>query len=281
MSELDRVQANLNTLIKRRLKINAGLEAVEKHPEYSAMIHKFKSAMSEQVHDLLSSDLFKEIDGALGAVKKAQERIDSESDYLEIQDAVANNIKPLITHKVADAFTNFMILIFNLGGQDFLNKQNIPATFELTNGEITTQVKTKSLARIKGLDDTTQKWVTDQISIGRSSGLSNADIADNIRIAIPDTYAARAERIVRTETSNMVGESEHTTATRNGASNKEWVVVDDGGVCPICENNEKAGMIGVDGMFPSGDMFEPAHPNCRCVVEYVFTPFQGTIWHGQ
>lgn len=280
MKELDRAQNDLEAVIKRRLKINPGLETVERHPEYAKMIEAFHKAMIEQVHELLASDLFKDIDAAIGSHKADGSPIPTESDDLEIQDAVNDNIVPL-SKKIGQALADFFIIVFNMGGQDFLNKHNIPATFELENERIVEAVKSAASTAITGIDQTTADWITGKISSGRADGLSNADIADSIRSQVPDTYANRAEAIVRTETSNMVGQSENITAVNNGASHKEWVVVDDGNVCPICEGNESAGQIGIAESFPSGDSQEPAHPNCRCIVEYHFTPFMGTIWSGQ
>lgn len=286
MSELEQAHNHLNNLIKAKLKINPGLESVERRKEYKQMIADFHSAFTSQIGKLLKSDLFSQIDNAIHPVEKADDkkRILTESDYLEIFDAVAYNMPPLgLQHneKFNDAFADFLILVFMLGGQDFLNKQNIPATFILKNQQIINSINNGATRSIKGIDGTTQKWVTDQIFKGRENGLSNKEVADIIREKVPETFTGRSEAIVRTETSAMVGEAEHTTAVKNGASHKEWVTVGDGTVCELCEGNEAQGQIGIDTPFASGDLMEPAHPNCRCLVEYHFTPFQGTIWSGQ
>ena len=284
MSELDRELDALEDVVKRHLKINPGLESVERHAEYKKNHKHVERSMKEQVDELLDSNLFTDIDNAIGSLTKATapkpDRVMTESDELEIQDAVIKNMKPL-SEKIGETFADFMILVFNLGGQDFLNKHNIPATFDLEDEQIIEAIKTQTLKAITGIDDTTRQWVKDQIVAGREAGLSNSDIADSIREVVPKTYEGRADRIVRTETSHMVGQSEHVTAQKNGASHKEWVTVNDGSVCPICEGNAAAGFIGFNETFPSGDLHEPAHPNCRCLVDYQFTPAMGTTWHGQ
>lgn len=280
MRKLDEQQQELESLIKRRLNINPGLETVTRRKEYKSMMGKLSRAMREQVIDLLDSGILEDVDAMLGPIGKAATRIHDEDDDLDIEDAIRRKIKP-IDSKASDAFVDFLILIFNLGGQDFLNKHNIPVTFNLTNEGIKSGIKTKALGSIKGIDDTTAKWVKDQIAAGRKNGLLNSEIGDKIKEKVPETYAGRSERIVRTESSDMVGRSEHETANRNGASHKDWVVVPDNSVCEICLQNEAAGTIGINQAFPSGDMREPAHPNCRCLVEYQFTPFMGSIWSGQ
>lgn len=279
MSQLDKEIGDLDDAVKRHLEINPGLESVLGRKEVKAMTKAFRKAMIAQVKALLKTDIFDQIEARIHTTGKA-DPIPTESDELEVRDVVEQNIEPLDKHDVSDAFVDFLIIIFNFGGQDFLNKHNIPATFELTNEPVKNRVKANARQTIKGVDDTTIKWVSDQIMEGRASGLAPSQIADKIRDAVPQTYEGRAERIVRTETSYMVGESEHITAKNNGASHKEWVTVGSS-ACDICQENEMAGQIGIGEAFPSGDLQEPAHPNCMCVVEYVFTPFMGTIWHGQ
>ena len=278
MSALDRAQDEVEALIKARLKINPGLEAVERRKEYGHTRDLLAEAMKKQVYEVLRSNLFEDIHAAIGSAQKA-DRITSESDDLEVEDAVRKHLKK-VADQIGQEMTDFLILVFNMGGQDFLNKHNIPATFDLTSEEIVDGIKQVSKLVLAGVDDTTAQWVADQIKAGRADGLSNADIASNIRDAVPDTYEGRAERIVRTETARMVGSSENMAATNNGASHKYWVTVGDGAVCQICQDNEDAGTIGLSESFPSGDDQEPAHPNCRCLVEYQFTPFMGTSWAG-
>lgn len=279
MKRLDEVLNDLNAIVKRRLKVNPGLEAVIATRQYKKMVISLSAEMREQVYHVFDSGVLDVIDSRIGGVAKASERIESESDELEIQDAVVEHMKP-VSDETARAFSDFLILVFNMGGQDFLNKHNIPKTFELTNKEIIKGVDTTAKTVLKDIDETTTKWIRDQISSGRSAGLSNSQIVDQISDAVPKTYANRAERIVFTETSSMVGRSEHEAAKRNGAAHKEWVTVGDSTVCPICESNEEVGFIGFDQKFPSGDLHEPAHPNCRCLVEYQFSPAMGFAWAG-
>jgi len=279
MSELDRAQHEVDELLKRRLSINPGLESVERHKDYKATKKRLTKALKAQTAALLKDGVLADIDAALGAVQKA-DRVDSESDELEIYDAIAKKLKPLPKDDY-DAFADFLILVFMMGGQDFLNKHNIPYTFDLTNQGIRAGITSHTDLVLKGIDKTTTEWIAKQIKDLRAAGKSNADIANAIKDRVPETYANRSDRIVRTETTRMVGVAEQETAVRNGASHKEWVTVSDGAVCPICEKNEQVGQIGIEQSFPSGDLHEPAHPNCRCLVEYHFAPFMGTIWHGQ
>lgn len=277
MSELDHAHDELLKAARARLKINPGLESVLARKEVKEIEEMVNDEMRIQVYELLRSPMFESIDEAIG---KAEVRVYTESDELEVEDAVREEMDDL-ADRVGETFADFLILVFNLGGQDFLNKHNIPATFDLKNKSVLNAVQAKARSTLAGVDDTTVKWVRDQIMDGKRAGFSNAQIADSIRDAVPQTYEGRAERIVRTETSHMVGESEQITADRNGAGHKEWVTVGDGTVCPICEANEGVGIIGIDEVFPSRDLHEPAHPNCRCLVEYIFTPFMGSTWHGQ
>jgi uncharacterized protein with gpF-like domain len=275
MRKLQTIIENLLKRVKATLEINAGLENVMRKKEYRKVISYLDSKMNEQVRELLESEVLQDIDNAIGKA----DRIWTESDDLEIQDAVNNNLKPL-KEKVKETFAVFLIWVFNQGGQDFLNKHNIPKEFNLKNPKLIMAANGHADMVLSGVDKTTSDWVSRQIIKGKQAGLSNSDIADNIRGQIPDTYANRAETIVRTETSRMVGQAEQTTAVNNGASHKYWVTAG-ADVCDDCASNEDVGVIGIDAIFPTGDSQEPAHPNCRCLVEYQFTPFMGNIWSGE
>ena len=52
----------------------------------------------------------------------------------------------------------------------------------------------------------------------------------------------------------------------DGIETKGWMNAADQDVCPLCRDNEDAGDIPIDALFPSGVLFPPAHPHCRCAV---------------
>ncbi|HEU0128080.1 MAG TPA: hypothetical protein VFQ48_05685, partial [Pseudonocardiaceae bacterium] len=45
-----------------------------------------------------------------------------------------------------------------------------------------------------------------------------------------------------------------------------WVVDDDGGPCPDCDDNTLAGPVPKGQPFPTGQTHPPAHKGCRCIV---------------
>ncbi|MBA3304058.1 MAG: hypothetical protein H0U26_09330 [Acidimicrobiia bacterium] len=45
-----------------------------------------------------------------------------------------------------------------------------------------------------------------------------------------------------------------------------WVVDDEQGACPDCDDNALAGPIDKGQVFPTGQPHPPAHPGCRCLV---------------
>ena len=276
MGILDKLHNHIDGLLKGTLEINPGLETIYKNRKFKKTNNSLDRDMRKQVLDLMDNrDFFKDIDNRLG---KADE-IWTESDEIEVQEAVEAHMKKLDTDDEQAYLILFLMWVYNQGGQDFINKHNLLRDFNLRNPDIIRNLEVQTKTVLKGIDDTTTKWVTEQIVEGRKAGQPYEYIADQIRDVVPETYEGRAERIVRTETSRVVGQAEHETAHRNGASHKQWVTV--GGACPICLDNESQGIIGINEIFSSGDYMEPAHPNCRCLVEYVFTPFMGSVWSGE
>ncbi|MDP8937160.1 MAG: hypothetical protein M3O23_05445, partial [Actinomycetota bacterium] len=45
-----------------------------------------------------------------------------------------------------------------------------------------------------------------------------------------------------------------------------WLVDDDGGRCPDCDDNALAGPVAKGEGFPTGQTHPPAHPGCRCLL---------------
>lgn len=88
-------------------------------------------------------------------------------------------------------------------------------------------------------------------------------LARDIRKEFDNMTKYRSELIARTESCDALEQAFMDRADDLGITGKEWVVVDP---CPICEENEAAGVIRIDSEFPSGHLRPPAHPNCRCAL---------------
>lgn len=89
----------------------------------------------------------------------------------------------------------------------------------------------------------------------------------------------RARTIARTESLRAANLSQHETirqavkAGRMPALSKKWLVAFDERTCDICNTiaSWSAGGIALDDEFPTPDgsvLVPPAHPNCRCTVQY-------------
>lgn len=93
---------------------------------------------------------------------------------------------------------------------------------------------------------------------------------DRLKQRILDAHAfssARAETIARTELAFA-----HTSGNLKGweesgrVGGKRSILADTHPFEDVCDENEKAGTIAFDAMFPSGDPAPPYHPNCLCDV---------------
>jgi hypothetical protein len=102
-----------------------------------------------------------------------------------------------------------------------------------------------------------------------SDALDNAWSVTQLDDALANDYAfseQRAETIARTELKNAMSAGNLEGWRASGVvTGKSWQVSNDD-VCDICLDNEDAGVIGIDELFPSGDDAPTAHPNCNCAV---------------
>ena len=250
MQILDRIQNHINDTLKAIGVTNTVLNSVGRSKPYKYMLTDFSESIKKQIDKIVNEHLFEVIHSQISKV----DVIFTENDESVILKTVQEEIKK---HPISDFVSDtvvagYLISIFEQGGQSF-----------------------------KGIDETTSKWISDQIVVGKKSGVSNQDLIDTITDEVPSYSEFRAETIVRTESASMIGQSEQVTASKNGASHKDWMTAEDDRVSDECMANEAQGTIGIDSRCVSGAFVPPQHPNCRCVVNYQFTPYQGFIWNGQ
>lgn len=279
MSTLDKLQNEIELALRSIGVEDTPLYALGKSKEYKLMYEKFQKAITEQIDDVVNEQLFELIHSKISKV----DDIFTESDEIEIYESTLEEVaKNPISNYISDTLIlGYLITVFEKGGQNFLNKHNLPKNFVLTNENIKSVIKSRPAKLFKGMDESTSKWISNQISDGKKLGIDNKQIVEVIREKIPTYTEFRAETVVRTESAVQLADAEQMTAERNGASHKDWVTAGDDRVSDECYANEAQGTIGIKSAFTSGAFVPPQHPNCRCVLDYYFTPFQGFIWSGE
>ena len=60
------------------------------------------------------------------------------------------------------------------------------------------------------------------------------------------------------------------------ATSFRWIVDDGGTPCPDAEDNALQGQVAKGDPFPTGDVYPPAHPGCRCLI----VPVEATVIAG-
>ena len=116
----------------------------------------------------------------------------------------------------------------------------------------------------------------DRVKVLVARALENGDSLRTLKNAIRESDAfgpVRAETIARTETATAIGHGTRQAARSQGRDLKRWRTARDERVdAPShsgpCVDNEAAGWISIDDAFPAGQETIPAHPRCRCDVEY-------------
>ena len=252
---------------------NYALWSAGKSKKYKDFEQAFEEAIAENIEKTLADkeikELFNDLKNKIIIKRDAGEdiffeRIVQRSPSLE---------ESLDFNRIEETYHFFA----EKGGQEFLNKAGIDEEFKIKDVRgfvLDKELQEESRLRITELifqaDKTTSKWLAKEMNNGRKEGKSYKRIADEIRKKIPETVKGRAERIARTEMGEMVNASELMTARKNGASTKIWSAAGPN-ICEICLGNDRA-ELGMDGMFPSGHVRPPAHPNCKCLLDYKMPP---------
>lgn len=154
--------------------------------------------------------------------------------------------------------------------------------FTLTNAQYIKALQDRAayLLNKSSLDETTLDQVISLIEAGRLNAQTISEVAGQLSDQFDDISSSRADMLARTEAANSMGMANHATALENGAETKRWVAAG-GAHDDMCADNEDAGEIPIDDAFPSGDMYEPAHPNCECYTEPGLIDLDsGELWSG-
>jgi hypothetical protein len=123
---------------------------------------------------------------------------------------------------------------------------------------------------VAGIDQTTVDSIADAVANGIESQLGVPGTAKEIHDLLDGWSSSRAFTIATTEINRAMSAA---TFEGLGGGYKQWILAPE--ACPICEDNEAQGAIPWDDEFDSGDMYPPAHPNCRCAVASADPPDDG------
>ena len=286
INRINRVLDRFLTKVSGESKENYVLLSIERSSVYKEAEEEIRKAFILQASELFRRDSFKEkIEKRLrfkkvsGDLSEDNEIFDEEESFNSAKESIDEEKKPLNSYLKGGLLVGFYMYLANRGGQSFLDKAGINETFNLTDTGIIEQFVSKADALILQLERTTSDKLARIITEGRKDGLSYNKMANIVRKEIPETYKNRAKAIVRTETAELVNDTEMRAARMNHAQEKIWVAAGPN-ICDICLGNDEV-RAGLDAYFPSGDIRPPAHPNCKCLLDYVFPPVGDSVaWTG-
>lgn len=266
---------------------NFVLLSVSRSKEYKEFKEKVEKALIQQQSEVLRRP---EIRRSVSKIRKEDKDVWTERDEEEVKEKIDENMKPLGDYLDIREIVQFFAYCANRGGQAFFDKVGIDAEFDILGDKDINKIRksreerSQMFARAENLivqlDGTTQDRLTKSINKGRREGQSYPMIVNQIRKEIPDMSKNRAKMIARTEMGELVNDTEMRAARMNHAQVKTWNAAGPN-ICEICAGNDGE-EIGLDGTFKSGHNRPPAHPNCKCLLEYKMPPITAGMqpWTG-
>jgi DivIVA domain-containing protein len=106
--------------------------------------------------------------------------------------------------------------------------------------------------------------LTRNLEDGAAAGDDIGGIIDRVGTTYREWKLQRIEPLARHAVATVFARNAY-AATPDGARLR-WVVDDDGGPCPDCDDDALAGPTEKGTAFPTGQLHPPAHPGCRCVL---------------
>jgi len=126
-------------------------------------------------------------------------------------------------------------------------------------------ISRQAVQTASGISDTTFNRVRQIISNDLDSGVRDLrEIKNNISYLLNDQKEWKIDQIAQTEIARAYGEAQYQTYRDNKVEKLIWL--NGSNPCTICQQNGDV-IVETGKTFPSGDMHEPVHPNCRCSVE--------------
>ena len=116
------------------------------------------------------------------------------------------------------------------------------------------------------ITDSTRDMVRGSVTQAMEEGWSNDKLAANLRESVGfNDY--RANMVARTETAFADSYGNLSAYKASGVvEGKEWLCGSEHDLDDECDQNEAAGVIGLDEDFPDGSDCPPAHPHCICCM---------------
>jgi len=127
----------------------------------------------------------------------------------------------------------------------------------------------RTLSEVTGLDAPRAARLEKIKQYLEQSGMSPEAIKKQLEREKEKLLRERRETIARTETAEATSTARRFEAEARGAKWKYWITTPDERLCDICAGNERDGVIPFEATFSGGTRDVPAHPNCRCAVQYV------------
>lgn len=215
-----------------------------------------------------------EVIGALGEVMKADESaLFRVLDSLKLSSLVSliGDIQPIIERIAADGALEALIQIGidDTGITDLVNERAVEwaknHAAELVGKKwVDGELVDNPAARWR-IDEYTRAGLRKLVELATQGGWGKDKLADEIRGSYLFSVQ-RAEVVARTEAAISDVQGNMAAYRASGVVvGKRWIVGQDE-FCDVCALNVLDDVIGLDGVFSSGDGEPPAHPNCRCDV---------------
>ena len=135
--------------------------------------------------------------------------------------------------------------------------------FAIMAGTIAMYAYTRSRKVASEVNRTLQNDAADVVARGLEQGKAPEEIKKDLLDKFTGEKESRVDRIVRTESINAYREGSWIGYKKLNVQRVQWDSLND--ACETCAKNN--GLIRRMGeSFPSGDVAETAHPNCRCVT---------------
>jgi SPP1 gp7 family putative phage head morphogenesis protein len=254
---------------------NEDLDVLEEDDYYLWMKEEMNDRLVEQRDDLLTAGivwtiynaLWKDILERLSKWEASKEDIKRMKAY--VTDQAFKKLSSVLKWDFRKVMSLYLLYVANFWWQSIFSQVGVNQDFEFKSLVMHRLIQDRVDLLWKGLDQTTTKYMADEIVAGLILGYSITQMNSSLKKLGKEIALDRTDLIMTTETNSMLQTARQQVSNTFGATRKIWHATEDEKTCKVCQDLDGETAEVLDS-FDGNVMAPPLHPSCRCRVEYVF-----------
>jgi hypothetical protein len=193
-------------------------------------------------------------------------------DGLPTPEQVGALVDSDLSAQMAAAIDDSATTSYSYGAADMSDELRLGLSFDLANPRAVAFLQNYGAQQVRLISETSRGEIGRLLVQAADEGWSYTRLARQIKTLHTDWSSTRAQTIAVTELGNAYQQAMLDTVRDAGSLGltfeKSWSNTGDDRVSDQCRGDTAAGWIGLEAVFPSGNMRPLGHVRCRCAAQF-------------